>query len=108
MKTINFKHLLTSLIAMLVSVNVNATVFSGPCGKDVSWTYDTSTTELHIRGKGEMNDLVPWSIWQSKLDGRIMAWNTSLIQLMITIVYTRSERKAIPKAQEPLWHRPRL
>lgn len=67
MKTINFKHLLTSLIAMLVSVNVNATVFSGPCGKDVSWTYDTSTTELHIRGKGEMNDLVPWSIWQSNI-----------------------------------------
>ena len=58
MKTINFKSLLASLVAVLVSVNVSADVLSGSCGAEgdnLLWKYDSETGELSITGEGKMN-----------------------------------------------------
>ena len=66
MKTNYFKHLLTT-VALMAAVSAKAEVYSGTCGKELTWTMNTMTGLLLITGTGEMynyprNNLssVPW------------------------------------------------
>ena len=71
MKTNNFKHLLASLVAVLVSVSASAETYSGTCGTNVNWVLDTSSGILSITGTGAMEDYpssnsnIPWYSYKS-------------------------------------------
>ena len=77
MKTI-FKHFLATAVLLLVSVSMNAEVYSGDCGEqgdNVKWTLDTETGLLTIAGSGPMKNYqqrnkttnVPWFIYSGSI-----------------------------------------
>ena len=64
MKTLYFKQLAASLVAMLLSMTISAQT-SGTCGDNLSWSYNSSTSTLTISGTGAMNDFIFSQPWES-------------------------------------------
>lgn len=73
-KVLIFAAIVVALTCLLC-VALNATQYSGNCGKDgnnVTWSLDTETGVLKIEGKGEMKDYpssgsVPWYKYRSNI-----------------------------------------
>lgn len=71
------KIILLSLLALLLSVKINATVdvvsiYSGKCGDMLTWTLNTATGELRISGRGEMDKYLetepaPWDDYKYRV-----------------------------------------
>ncbi len=64
------KLTLLFFICILGALNINAEVYEGSCGANVSYSLDTSTGVLNITGTGAMKDYsydssVPWYIYRS-------------------------------------------
>ena len=69
------KRLLRITILFLmtsISVMVWSKTYSGSCGPNAFWEYNTSTKRLSITGRGEMNDYnsdnTPWHEYSSKIE----------------------------------------
>ena len=54
------RSFLTILLLLCAVTTLNATVYSGSCGENVSYSLDTKTGELSITGTGSMSSS-PWS-----------------------------------------------
>ena len=63
-----FKHFLATAVLLLISVSMNAEVYSGDCGEqgdNVKWTLDMETGLLSIEGEGEMKHYPNYAPWYS-------------------------------------------
>ncbi len=64
-------RLLITLSAFLISTFLHAEVVSGTCGKNLTWTFNTETGLLKIKGRGEMNDYginqTPWYSYHDRI-----------------------------------------
>lgn len=57
------KRIITYLLAVLMSISVNAEVYSGTCGSKLTWSLNTEDSILIIEGNGAMKDYAfpaPW------------------------------------------------
>lgn len=71
------KIILFSLLGLLLSIKINATVdvvsiYSGKCGHMLTWTLNTATGELRISGRGEMDKYLetepaPWEDYKYRV-----------------------------------------
>lgn len=71
------KIILFSLLGLLLSIKINATVdvisiYSGKCGHMLTWTLNTATGELRISGRGEMDKYLetepaPWDDYKYRV-----------------------------------------
>lgn len=66
------KNLLLLLICILSAININAYVYEGSCGGNVSYTLDTETGVLRITGSGAMKEYkkyidIPWDYYRSSI-----------------------------------------
>lgn len=75
-----FKRILSLILIILMLIpiistmclTVSATVYSGKCGANVSWSLDTSTGVLVVSGTGDMSDqyfpgYAPWYSYRSSI-----------------------------------------
>ena len=68
------KLLRITLLFLLTSISVTAwsTTYSGSCGPDAFWEFNTTTKRLSITGRGEMNDYstdnIPWKEYRSQVE----------------------------------------
>ena len=66
-----FFVLIVLMLTIVLSVAVNAEEYSGECGNDLTWKFDTASSELEIDGTGDMynftKDEAPWTSFRDKI-----------------------------------------
>ncbi len=59
------------MVFSIIPITSNAATYSGTCGDDLTWTYDSSTYTLTISGTGDMYDYKsnnrPWESYEDKI-----------------------------------------
>ena len=59
------------MVIFIIPISANATTYSGACGDNVTWIYDSSTYTLTISGTGAMYDYKsnnrPWENYEDKI-----------------------------------------
>ncbi|MBR3612163.1 MAG: leucine-rich repeat domain-containing protein [Bacteroidaceae bacterium] len=69
MRNCYLKNLFIAIV-LLCSVATNATIYTGTCGVNLTWSLDTATSILKITGIGELttiNGLNPWDEYSSDI-----------------------------------------
>ena len=64
-------HIALCLVALvlcvtLISTEAEAATYTGDCGSNITWTYDTSTFTLTLTGTGKMQDTGRYGKYGSK------------------------------------------
>jgi hypothetical protein len=75
MKNNYFKSLMAAM-ALMVSVVMYGTEYSGVCGEHLTWHYDTETAHMTIEGYGELKNVVD-SLWWNKQVLQASSWSTN-------------------------------
>ncbi len=65
------------MVISIIPITANAATYSGTCGANLTWTYDSSTFTLTISGTGDMYDYGydnrPWEAYVNKIKEVVIA-----------------------------------
>lgn len=99
-------NILSIILAMLMVISIipitaSAATYSGTCGDNATWTYDSSTYTLTISGTGDMYDYEynnrPWENYEDKIKAVIIDDGITTIGAYAFYSFDSVESIAIPE-----------
>lgn len=78
------KRILISVLTLIVATAMNAEVYTGTCGENLTWKLDTSEGVFEIEGSGDMTDYQisgssPWYDYRSSIKSIIIGDNVTSV-----------------------------
>ena len=88
------------MVISIIPITASAATYSGACGDNVNWTYDSSTYTLTISGTGAMYDYKynnrPWESYKTKIKTIFINKNITKIGTYAFHYFTKLESVEIP------------
>ena len=90
------------MVISIIPITSNAATYSGACGDDLTWIYDSSTYTLTISGTGEMYDYKynnrPWESYKTKIKNVVVSDDITKIGAYAFYSFSKVESIAIPES----------